>query len=61
LHDLRTNEHTENDAQLVRVGANSVTIIYEGNKKELELASGAKFSKEVASALESEKLENGGD
>ena len=30
-----------NDAKLVRVGANSVTIIHEGNEKELKLASGA--------------------
>jgi len=30
-----------NNAKLVRVGENSVTIVHEGNKKELELASGA--------------------
>ena len=30
-----------NDVKLVQVGKNSVTIIYEGNKKELELISGA--------------------
>jgi hypothetical protein len=34
-----------NDAKLVRVGANSVTIIHEGSKKELELASGAFISR----------------
>jgi len=33
-----------NDAKLVRVGGNSVTIIHEGNRKELELASGAFIS-----------------
>jgi hypothetical protein len=33
-----------NDAKLVRVGENSVTIIHEGNKKELELASGTPIS-----------------
>lgn len=33
-----------NDAKLVRVGAHSITIFYEGSEKELELASGALIS-----------------
>lgn len=34
-----------NDAKLVRVGGNSVTIVHEGNKKELQLASGILIGK----------------
>lgn len=34
-----------NDAKLVRIGGNSVTIVHEGNKKELQLSSGILMGK----------------